>query len=388
MIINENVDKKVIAIAGGKGGVGKSMFAATLAMMLALNNKKTVLVDLDLGGSNMHTLLGMKNNNPGIGNFLNDQHLAISDLVVATPFNNLFMVPGDVQVYGLGDLALSQKKEIMNGILEIEADFIILDLGAGCSFNVVDFFLISNAGLVVTTPHKTSITNSYSFLKNVAFRFLQRAFSDNEEVTSYFLGVLKEQRPGSIKTIPEMIDDIRKFDSDAAEKAEVFLSVLQPKMIVNMVEEPEDIDISEGLAKLAKRNLDLNLECLGALYYDKQIADALKSESSFLLEGTNSVVLAEVERISQKIIQSKYYPEMPLALDLYKDTFELTQIEIANDFEIIKKSTPTSTSNAPTSNSGDYNVEELLDLLNRQQAKIEEMQKLLHYYGAPTGNLR
>jgi flagellar biosynthesis protein FlhG len=56
MILNENTQKKVIPIAGGKGGVGKSVISSNLALLSAVNGKKTILVDLDLGGSNQHTM--------------------------------------------------------------------------------------------------------------------------------------------------------------------------------------------------------------------------------------------------------------------------------------------------------------------------------------------
>jgi flagellar biosynthesis protein FlhG len=70
MVINENVSKKIIPIAGGKGGVGKTIITANLAIELAKNGKNVVVIDLDLGGSNLHTYLGMKNTKLGIGNFL------------------------------------------------------------------------------------------------------------------------------------------------------------------------------------------------------------------------------------------------------------------------------------------------------------------------------
>ena len=55
MIINENARCKILPIASGKGGVGKSVLVANLGISLASFGQRTVLVDLDLGGSNLHT---------------------------------------------------------------------------------------------------------------------------------------------------------------------------------------------------------------------------------------------------------------------------------------------------------------------------------------------
>ena len=54
----ETFQKKIIAVAGAKGGVGKSVFAANLAVYLSVKGFKTVVVDLDLGGANVHLYLG------------------------------------------------------------------------------------------------------------------------------------------------------------------------------------------------------------------------------------------------------------------------------------------------------------------------------------------
>jgi len=185
MVINENSKRKVIPIASGKGGVGKTVIAANLAVDLAAAGKKTVAVDLDLGGSNLHTVLGIKNLNPGIGNFLSDSNIYFEDIVCATPYENLSFISGDVLVPGLADIPFSQKKRLLSSILSLEADYVILDLGSGSNFHVLDYFLISNSGMLVIRNQKTSIVNTYAFLKNLVFRFLQRAFVSHREIVEY-----------------------------------------------------------------------------------------------------------------------------------------------------------------------------------------------------------
>ena len=367
MILNENVDRKIIPIAGGKGGVGKSILAANIALSMALYGKKTVLVDLDLGGSNLHTLLGMKNIHPGVGNFLSGKKCSVQDLAVPTEWENLFFIPGDVLVCGIGELTKSIKARVVKGLLEIDADYIIIDLGGGTNFTVIDFFLISNSGLIVTTPQSTAIMNAYSFLKNYVFRFLQRAFFQDKTITAYLKNILKEQQPGGSSSVPGIIGGIYEISSEAGEKAEAFLEVLQPKLILNKLNEMEDVLIAQGLRDLCAKNLSLDLECLGTIMNNTTVDQSIDEQRPFILDNPDEIVTQEIHRISQKIIQSGQFPRMPLELDYYSDTFELAQIETENDIAAARKTTETMEEDR-------YDIDKLLELVRIQQSKIMELQ--------------
>jgi len=368
MILNENVDRKIIPVAGGKGGVGKSVIAANLALSMCLYGKKTVLVDLDLGGSNIHTLLGLRNISPGIGNFVSGKKYSINKLLFSTEWENLYFIPGDVLVYGVGELTKSVKERIVKGLLDIEADYIIVDLGGGANFTVIDFFLISNSGLIVTTPQVISIMNAYSFLKNYVFRFLQRAFAADKSITSYFRKVLKERQPGDRKTVTDMISDIRGINPALGNKAEAFLEVLQPKLILNKIEGIEDASLAEGLRDLCAQNLSINLEGLGTVMNDEIVNRSVNLQRPFILDNEENIATSEIHRIAQKIIQSGKFPKMPLELDYYADSFELIHIEMENDLAAVQDSGKNANSLE------NYDIDKLLELIRIQQGKIQELQ--------------
>ena len=368
MILNENVDRKIIPVAGGKGGVGKSVIAANLALSMCLYGKKTILVDLDLGGSNIHTLLGLRNTNPGIGNFVSGRKYSINELLSPTEWENLYFIPGDVLVYGIGELTKSVKARIVEGLLDIEADYIIVDLGGGANFTVIDFFLISNSGLIVTTPQAISIMNAYSFLKNYVFRFLQRVFAVDKPIASYFRKVLKERQPSSGKTVADMISDIRAISPAHGNKAETFLEVLQPKLILNKIMGIEDASLAEGLRDLCAQNLSINLEGLGTVMDEEIVNRSVNLQRPFILDSEENIATTEIHRIAQKIIQSGNFPKMPLELDYYADSFELIHIEMENDLAAVQGR------GKNTGSSGDYDVDKLLELIRIQQGKIQELQ--------------
>ena len=369
MVINENVERKIIPVAGGKGGVGKSFLSTSIALSLATVGKKVILVDLDLGGSNIHTWLGIKNSNPGIGTFLNNKTTLLSDLIVDTPYANLQFIPGDVMHFDLANISFTQKKKIMKSILNLDADYIIIDLGAGCNHNVIDFFLISNSGFMVITPETTSILNTYMFARNVVYRFLQRLFTNNKEVLKYLKNTVKHNVPGNPQRIDALIDGIKEFDETAAEKAKNYLSVLSPGIIINMAEEPDDINMVNALRGLIEKNLNINLECLGMIFYDKKIKISLKERIPHLVENSESISATQIFRIAQKIALSDNFPEMPYDRREFESTFNITEIEAENDFEL-QKTTEHFTND-------DYDVEKLLDLVKKQRDMIAELQGTL-----------
>ena len=169
----------LLPIASGKGGVGKSSYAVNLATVLAQKGKNVILADFDFGGANLHTLLGLKNNRAGLGNFIYRQTEDFSSLLQETQIPGLRFIAGDCMYPGTANMDNSSKRRIIKALNAQEADYVILDLGAGTTYNTLDFFLLTYNSLLVTTPELTSILNAYSFLKAAVFRFFMRQFKAN-----------------------------------------------------------------------------------------------------------------------------------------------------------------------------------------------------------------
>lgn len=163
-----------------RGGVGKSLLSANLSLALAKRGKKVVLVDLDLGGSNLHLLMGMRALPEGLGTFLKDSS-QFSDILLPTEYENLTFIAGDTEMPELANLSHQQKVLIIKNLLSLKADYLIIDLGAGTSFSTIDFFLMSNRGIVITTPTLTATMNAYLFLKNAIFRIMYFSFKKGLE---------------------------------------------------------------------------------------------------------------------------------------------------------------------------------------------------------------
>ncbi|MCL2265726.1 MAG: AAA family ATPase, partial [Treponema sp.] len=165
---------RVIPIASGKGGVGKSLVSANLAVSLAQSGHRVVLADLDLGASNLHLVLGHQSPKAGIGTFLNNTRSNFNDVISNTDIRGLRFIPGDNEIPGTANLTVSQRKALVKKLLALkeDTDILILDLGAGTHQSILDFFLLSNQGIVVSAPAVTAVLNAYVFLKNTVFRLI------------------------------------------------------------------------------------------------------------------------------------------------------------------------------------------------------------------------
>ena len=146
---------QIIPIASGKGGVGKSLLAANLAIALGQQGKKVVLVDTDIGLRNLDVVIGQASPKTGIGTFLAGEH-KFEDIIEETDYENVRFIAGDSEIPGLSALKIFQKNSLIKKFQSLDADYLIIDLGAGTHLTILDLFLLSPQGIVVTAPTVTA----------------------------------------------------------------------------------------------------------------------------------------------------------------------------------------------------------------------------------------
>ncbi|MBW1897911.1 MAG: AAA family ATPase, partial [Deltaproteobacteria bacterium] len=170
----------IYPIGGGKGGIGKSFIAANLGVLLAKQGNRVVLVDLDLGGANLHTFTGMPSVKTGIEKFLDKTAIDLNQVAVPTEINNLSIISSVNCSMEIANLFAAQKLKIIKAIQKLPFDYILLDLGAGTNYNTLDFFLSSNEGILLLTPEPTSIENAFKFIKAVYLRKVRQILNKRE----------------------------------------------------------------------------------------------------------------------------------------------------------------------------------------------------------------
>ncbi len=324
---------QVLPIASGKGGVGKSLFASNISIALAQAGKKVLLVDLDLGASNLHLILGTGAVRDGIGTFLSNSETEFKDIIFDTEYRNLRFISGDGEIPGMANLDTSQKTRLIRELFLQEADYLILDLGAGTSFNTVDFFLSSSLGIIVTAPALTATLNAYLFLKNVVFRLMSSSFKKDSWAGKYFDSLKQEGKSFQKIYIPKLIDKIKVEDPESYNTFMERMSVFKPMLIMNMLEDPKDSQKAVKIRRSCKEYLGVNLEHLGIIYFDHLQETALNSRLPIIAYKPNSVLSQAIYRIADKILEKGEEINNPLDISALNDSYYTASMEAEIDYD-------------------------------------------------------
>ncbi|MCP4213398.1 MAG: MinD/ParA family protein, partial [bacterium] len=248
------------------GGVGKSVVAANLAVALALLGKTTVAIDLDLGGSNLHSFLGLPNKFPGIGDYVKSPDKLLTEFMVSTPYDNLFFIPGDGVSPFMANITFHQKRHLTKEIQNLPADFIIMDLGAGTSFNVLDIFAIGDRGLLVSTPEFPAMVSMLGFLKNLLLRRIERETKKNKKIHLLLDEILRRPLNNEPLSIRMLRDELSEADEEAGELIDEICENSRPGIIFNMGDGPDDLEVIPRFNKGLSKGLSLEADYLGFIF--------------------------------------------------------------------------------------------------------------------------
>ncbi|MBQ3966541.1 MAG: AAA family ATPase [Treponema sp.] len=321
---------QIIPIASGKGGVGKSLLSANLSIALGQAGKKVILADLDLGASNLHLVLGQSSPKAGIGTFITGEN-KFEDIIADTEYENLRFIAGDSEVPGLSSLKIFQKNTLIKKFQSLDADYLILDLGAGTHLTILDLFLLSPQGIIVTAPTVTATLNGYLFLKNAVFRLMSASFKKASKAAQY-LEKLKTDAASLKKLyIPRLIETLDEIDPKNTAVFKERLSQFHPRLVMNMIDDPKDADKALKIRRSCQQYLGLDVEHLGVMYRDSLQDRALSSRLPVISYKPNSVLSQAIFRIAEKILQSETmeFTDFAAATDT---SFEIAQEEASDDF--------------------------------------------------------
>ncbi len=324
---------RVIPIASGKGGVGKSLLAANLSIALAQAGKDVILADLDLGASNLHLSLGVASPKNGIGTFLSGARNDFEALVHPTDYANLRFIAGDAEIPGLANLTAKQKAMLARRLLSLEADYLLLDLGAGSGANILDFFLLAGRGIVVTAPTLTATLNAYLFLKNAIFRLMWESFKPRSKAR----GILESLRKdgGSLQRayVPEILGRVAEADPVSRAAFDLRMSRFAPRLVMNMLEDPKDADKAQKIRRSCKEYLGIDLEHLGVLYRDDLQNIALGSRIPIIRYKPQSILSQAIYRVADKLVSTEDDVDDFLDPEYLDDSYGAASSEAEIDFE-------------------------------------------------------
>lgn len=322
---------QVIPVASGKGGVGKSLLSANLAIALGQAGKRVLLADLDLGASNLHLVLGVPSPKTSIGTWLTGGG-SLESVVLDTPWQGVGFIAGDSEIPGLTSLRAPQKAALTKGLLKYDADYLILDLGAGTHLGILDFFLLSPQGIVVTAPTVTATLNAYLFLKNAVFRLMYDCFKKGSAAWTRLEALKSDTASLQRMYIPRIIEEIDRVDPESTAKFRRALESFRPRLVMNMIEDPKDADKALKIRRSCREYLNLDLEHLGVIYRDSLQDTALASRLPVIAYKPQAILSQAVYRIADKILQSETESFEAFA-DFADESFQAAEMEAAIDYD-------------------------------------------------------
>ena len=294
------VNNHIIAIGGGKGGTGKSLIAASIGICLANRGNDVLLIDADLGTANLHTFLGLEPPKRGLSDFVSKKESTISGVITKTGINNLKLISGANDMIGIANLSYGQKIKVLNNIKKLNYRYILLDLGPGTSFNILDFFLISHCGILITSPDPTSIENTYRFTKGLLFRHLRKTIS-KKVVRSLIDNGIRQRNGHKFESVFDLLETIETIEPRLGDAISRYLSTLDIKLIVNQVRTSKDRAIGQKMAIAAKKYFGIPIDFLGNVSHDNKISKGLLQRKPLMDYLPHSKAFKELTEITQKI---------------------------------------------------------------------------------------
>jgi flagellar biosynthesis protein FlhG len=287
---------RIWAIGSGKGGVGKSVVTVNLAIALTQQGKKCVILDADLGGANQHTLLGMPNPGVSLADLFSRAVPSLRDLLLPTPVPGLWLISSGRAKLDIANPKHALKEKVIRQLGALEVDHVLIDLGAGSTFNVLDFFLAAHERIVVVVPAPTAIENTYHFLKAAYFRGLKRAIK-RAGAARVVNKVMEEKIVRGIRFPGEMLAQITELDPAAGAVIAREVGANAPRLIVNQVQQQEELELGPKMAFAYRKYFGVQAEFLGAIRSDDRVRQAVQMKRPVLEIFPESVFSQAVREI-------------------------------------------------------------------------------------------
>ena len=248
---------RFIAVASGKGGVGKTNFAINLGILFARAGKRVIVMDMDLGLANVNVLLGVIPKF-SLYNVLKGEK-KLGEIVIDTA-QGIRIIAGASGFSKLADLNEDERMRFVEGIADVgDVDIVIIDTGAGVSRNVLSFVLASDEAIIVTTPEPTSITDAYGIVKAI-----------------------------SVEDLPDI------SDRDGQ---------LPIKLVVNRVASvAEGRQVAERVINIAGQFLNVRVENLGFVYQDEAVSASVMKQKPFVVADPKCRASECMDHISRRLL--------------------------------------------------------------------------------------
>ena len=292
---------KVIAIGGGKGGIGKTLISANLSAAFARLGSRVVAIDTDLEGANLHTALGMPTPAVSLADYVADRERDLRRLLLDTPIPGLRLIAATHANLDSAQPKSWSRVTMLQQIRELPADYAVVDLGAGTHPSVIDYFLVGDIGLLVMTPEPTSVENAYAFLRAAFYRRLRHAVT-SDAVRDIVNQAMDQKNDRGIRTPLDLLKAVQASSEEDGERFVAAMRSFRPQLLVNGARTAQDIRLGFTVRSVCRKYFGLEADYLGYVNWDDAVSDAVRSRSTIVETHPRSDAAIYVMRIARKLM--------------------------------------------------------------------------------------
>lgn len=294
---------EIWTVGGGKGGVGKSFIASNLATLLARKENRVLLVDADLGAANLHTFLGAESSGLPITYFIKHGLKDTDGVAGKTPVPGVDLISGEKDSLNIASLGSKRFATFRAALGKADYDYVIVDLGPGTNDSTLDFFLMADKGIMVTTPQPTSIENTYRFIKCLFLTRMKQIVGSSRKsrLKELLLEILKTDGKKRSRTITGVLDRVKELDRGRGEALEDFLREVSASVIVNQAKTSEDFSIGSSMQSACRQYFGLRMDFLGNVSYDDRVEESICRRTPLVTSFEDSRAGKDLKRILETI---------------------------------------------------------------------------------------
>jgi len=320
---------RVVAIGGGKGGVGKSLVAANVGIFLATLGKRVVLVDGSFGAANLHIFAGVPRPARSLSEALVENGPSLAELCVPTHVPGVKLIAGVYDPPSIAEPAPAFVRSISEQLRTLPADWVVVDLGPGLAASTLELFLEADISMLVAVPDPTSIELMHRFVKAAFLKSLER------RGLAHLVRNGSGYEGGSPSPLEIWLDAVEDAAPEVDELRTAILS-FAPHLVINSARSKSDMELGRAVASVARRRLGVPLRYLGHLEYDEAVWASTRRRRPLLIEHPETRVAKCFERVARGLLAVR-----PATSDgdvLPSDShYELLEVPPTASFEDIRR---------------------------------------------------
>jgi flagellar biosynthesis protein FlhG len=291
--------RRMIAVGGGRGGVGKSLVAQNVAVYFAQLGKTVALVDCDPTGANLHAQFGLEALAAPLPMDGTPEELAKALLPTSVPGLSILPGPHDAIEPPL-QLRAGRKSRFLARLRSIPADVLVVDVGPGHSHLALDLMLAADFAICVTVPEPPAIEATYRFVRAAYRRRIRRALVKERFRLSLVDRAVKEI--GHLPSPLELIRALSRIDRSLADLAWAEAHRTHLYLAVNQTRVRTDLELASAMTALCRRHYGVALEELGWIEHDDTVWLAVRRRKPLLVDSPTSKAARNIERLARRVV--------------------------------------------------------------------------------------